>query len=158
MLEGLELAPPWERSEVRLVGPDHLQRTSQAPPVLVDGVPLHARRFTVVIARGAASAERTAHPVRVVARTRGRVELYLAATSIWSAMTPNVGYWWTVGYRTSQGELRVLSSRTRCIVRSEPIERVVGSTLRYPDAADVPAEIRQRSLHHRPVDVAAVPS
>lgn len=158
VFDGIERYPSRKRRQPRVVGPDHLHRAAAPPRLVLDDVPWHARRFVLIIASAGVRAERREHDVPVVHRRGGRVELDLAATPVWSTMDPNTGYWWTIGHRTARGRLQLFVSTARCLIRSEPIARIPGSTLRYPDSVDVPVDLVRRSLHRSPAEVAPVMS
>jgi hypothetical protein len=52
----------------------------------------------------------------------------------WEKLTTNLGYWWTVfAVNVNEKQPVLRSSEIRCLVRHEPIARLEGTTLRYPD-------------------------
>jgi hypothetical protein len=66
-------------------------------------------------------------------RGDGGVELELP-DGAWSGMRTNLGYWWAIFGLSAERPGRTLrSSQIRCLVRHEPIARIDGSDLRYPD-------------------------
>jgi hypothetical protein len=49
-------------------------------------------------------------------------------------MSSNLGYWWAIFAECADSPARTLrSSEIRCLIRHEPISRISGSDLRYPD-------------------------
>jgi hypothetical protein len=63
----------------------------------------------------------------------GVLELELPAGE-WEAVRSNLGHWWAVFCLSADRPERTLrSSEVRCLIRHEPVARIAGSTLRYPD-------------------------
>lgn len=139
----------------QIVAPDHMLRTRVRPRFEVDGVSPGDDDFVLLVARGGAREVREWHRMLVAERRGERVVLELETGALWSSMQPNTGYWWVIGRRDRLRRFRPLTTRARCLIRSEPIPRITGSTLRYGASAVEPVLVGFPARHHtRPVEAA----
>ena len=54
---------------------------------------------------------------------------------VWEVLRPNVGWWWAViGYSSKDPSVVVRSSEIRCVIRHQPVPRIIQGGLIYPDA------------------------
>jgi radical SAM protein with 4Fe4S-binding SPASM domain len=108
--------------------PKHMSRQSDAPVIGVVGDA--AIGYALVLALGGQVDEIEVMEIEPVKRDN-LLELPIPAGR-WERLRSNVGYWWYV-VGTYGGEVVSRTAEARCFIRDEPIARIDGSRLKYPD-------------------------
>jgi radical SAM protein with 4Fe4S-binding SPASM domain len=118
--------------------PAHMTRTATAPTIRVEMPGDPVDEFVLALALGGD----TDHVETIHVGTRSRSGEAVALEippAAWKRLRSNLGYWWTVFALSDTDPGRVLrSEEIRCLVRHEPVPRIDGSTLRYPDRGFLP--------------------
>ncbi|HZO60413.1 MAG TPA: radical SAM protein [Solirubrobacterales bacterium] len=116
-----------------VTGPEHMLRTTDAPTITIEGtVDDTVDSWVLALSLGGESEHLEICPLERVADAAG-LEFALPAET-WEKLGTNLGYWWAVfAVNVNEKEPVLRSSEIRCVVRHEPIARVEGSSLRYPD-------------------------
>lgn len=129
-----------EAGELIVGEPAHMTRQSHPPAFIVRSPALDAATYRLVIALGGEANQVEEWDLVPVAREDGAIELRIAEES-WSALITNVGYWWALVALppAAQGSGYLMSPEARCLIRHEPLPRISGSTLRYPDQGHLAA-------------------
>jgi hypothetical protein len=105
-------------------------RTTDAPAIEMAAPAAQISSYRLALALGGEGEE--IELLEVEPTQEGDVLRFDLPAEVWQRLRTNVGYWWAV-FATEAGSQRVLrSSEIRCLVRHEPMERIKGSTLRYP--------------------------
>ncbi len=74
----------------------------------------------------------------ISAETDEQVE-FAFPEELWDSLEPSLGYWWVVVAVTASDTPIVLRpAEIRCMIRHEPMPRIEGSTLMYPDEGNLP--------------------
>jgi radical SAM protein with 4Fe4S-binding SPASM domain len=114
-------------------GPEHMTRAQDSPRFSVSPPREAVERWFLALALGGEAEQLQLHELTALVRGDGGVELELP-DGAWSGMRTNLGYWWAIFGLSAERPGRTLrSSQIRCLVRHEPIARIDGSDLRYPD-------------------------
>jgi radical SAM protein with 4Fe4S-binding SPASM domain len=118
-----------------ITGPDHMTRTTDVPTIrIADPGNEDVDSYVLALSLGGESEQIEICGLELSAGEDGLLECDLPP-EIWQKLSTNLGYWWVVFAVNANEKQPVLrSSEIRCLVRHEPIERIEGSTLRYPDA------------------------
>lgn len=116
-----------------VTGPEHMTRTTDAPTIQIEDPGDEAiDSYVLALSLGGESEHLEICPLEPVAEAEG-LEFAIPAET-WEKLGTNLGYWWAVfAVNVNEAEPVLRSSEIRCLVRHEPIARVEGSTLRYPD-------------------------
>jgi radical SAM protein with 4Fe4S-binding SPASM domain len=113
--------------------PAHMTRTEHAPTFSVSPPRESVERWFLGLALGGEAENLELHELTATLRADEGVELELP-DGAWSGLRTNLGYWWAVFGLSAERPGRTLrSSDIRCLIRHEPIRRIEGSDLRYPD-------------------------
>ena len=119
---------------VTSLAPDHMTRATE-PPVLSFARPRpEIDRLFMILALGGETAE---FKVCDLDRDAGEGEAmdFAIPPGIWDALRPNVGWWWAViGYSSKDPTIVVRSTEIRCVIRHQPMPRIIQGGLIYPDA------------------------
>jgi hypothetical protein len=108
-------------------------RTTDAPTITIEG-PAHedVDSYVLALGLGGESEHLEICPLERNADAEGLE--FAIPTETWEKLGTNLGYWWAVfAVNVNEKEPVLRSSEIRCVVRHEPIARLEGSTLRYPD-------------------------
>jgi radical SAM protein with 4Fe4S-binding SPASM domain len=123
---------------LRVEAPEHMVRQSE-PPVIRVIPDLELSSYVVVLSLGGQLAEVDVLEIEPIESLDGALELPFPQRR-WEALRSNVGYWWAViGFCSDRPAPVVRSSEVRCLIRHEPIARIEGSRLEYPDEGHFPA-------------------
>jgi radical SAM protein with 4Fe4S-binding SPASM domain len=124
---------------LQVAEPAHMRRV-RTPPIFRVAAPRErVARWFVALALGGEADELQLHEAREHQASGGSVELELP-DGAWSDLTSNLGYWWAIFAECAERPGRTLrSSEIRCLIRHEPVPRIPGSDLRYPDQGHLAA-------------------
>jgi radical SAM protein with 4Fe4S-binding SPASM domain len=130
------LAGMHETLEVLL--PEHMTR-HEAPPSIQVAKPAEEIDFYYLAwALGAEQENAEVAELCVSADAEEHVDLSFPP-DVWDRMRTNLGYWWAVvAVTATEHPIGLRPSTTRCMIRHERMERIEGSTLRYPDEGNLP--------------------
>jgi radical SAM protein with 4Fe4S-binding SPASM domain len=118
---------------VDVEAPAHMLRQQAAPLFRVRPPDEAVERWFVALALGGEADSLALHEVAPARGEDGMLELQLPAGA-WEALSSNLGHWWALfGLSAERPGRSVRSSEIRCLIRHEPIARIAGSNLRYPD-------------------------
>jgi radical SAM protein with 4Fe4S-binding SPASM domain len=121
--------------------PEHLTRAIDAPTIRLVPPEPNLGPYVVALSLGGELDEVQVFGVEPTALEDGTVEIGFPADR-WNALRTNVGYWWTAfAFRWDLEEPNappVARTEVRCLVRDEPLPRIEGSRLRYPDEGHFP--------------------
>jgi radical SAM protein with 4Fe4S-binding SPASM domain len=137
-IETLGQGPSDVEAVLRAGDPPHMSRLSTAPVVGVEEPPSGIARWFVVFALGGGVEQIESCELEPTRTPAGGVELHVP-DELWGRLRTNLGYWWCVIAVPAAEDAPVLrSSEIRCVVSHEPIVRIDGSTLHYPDGGHAP--------------------
>jgi radical SAM protein with 4Fe4S-binding SPASM domain len=124
---------------ISVLDPPHMARIEDAPSIRVETPARRVSGWFVALSLGsgvngpAGAAEVHVHALVAEQRDDGTTRLEVPDEA-WQALRTNMGYWWTPFAVLADDSRRALRAvELRCVVRHEPIERLAGSTLTYPD-------------------------
>jgi radical SAM protein with 4Fe4S-binding SPASM domain len=113
--------------------PAHMARDAAAPVFRVAEPGVAVTRWFVALALGGEAGKLEVHETPASPAEDGSLELELPEGA-WEGLQSNLGYWWAIFGECADPPARTLrSSQIRCLIRHEPIARIAGSNLRYPD-------------------------
>ncbi len=114
-------------------GPEHMTRTTDAPTIQIeDPGDESVDSYVLALSLGGESEHVEICPLEPSTDAEG-LEFAVPAET-WEKLGTNLGYWWAVfAVNANDPEAVLRSTEIRCLVRHEPIARLEGSTLRYPD-------------------------
>jgi len=118
-------APPFE-----LLAPAHLERRESAPTFRWSAPPFRADRLVVELAAGG-----EVQPINARFELSGDATSFTVPDDAWLRLRGNLGYWWCVFAIDERGRRCARARTARCLVRHQPIPRVVGSDLYHADRA-----------------------
>lgn len=128
-----QIGPGKVPASLPLLGPDHMLRTIE-PPAIRLGPHERLAPYLVVIALAGQPGEVQVFGIDPIEAADGSIELPIPIDR-WERLRTNVGYWWTVlgfnGLHFARPVAR--TPEIRCVIRHEPIPRIEGSRLKYPD-------------------------
>jgi hypothetical protein len=110
--------------------PAHMLRQEAAPVFRVRPPAQTVERWFLALALGGEADALVLHEMAPSPDDGGMLELELPAGE-WEALRSNLGHWWAVFGLGAERSFR--SAEIRCLVRHEPVARIAGSDLRYPD-------------------------
>jgi radical SAM protein with 4Fe4S-binding SPASM domain len=117
-------------SDFALGGPDHMTRQVKEPVIRL-ATDEELDSYVLMLSLGGELEEIYQIDFKSPKHENGFVELPVSR-EVWARLRSNVGYWWyAVGVRA--GEPVVGSPEVRCLIRHEPLARIEGSRLKYPD-------------------------
>jgi radical SAM protein with 4Fe4S-binding SPASM domain len=132
-----------------VVEPAHMSRTTDPPQLRIEAP--NAAVSTYYLALSLAGSQRRLRakgpePVEALRLVELEAEPSSDGTvafgfpdEAWTSLRSNFGYWWTVAAAVAGDEPAVLrTTELRCLVRHEPIPRIVGSRLAYADEGHLP--------------------
>jgi radical SAM protein with 4Fe4S-binding SPASM domain len=142
-----------------VTGPEHMLRTTDAPTIKIeDPGDVAVDSWVLALSLGGEGGHVEICPLERDPEAEG-LEFALPAET-WEKLSTNLGYWWAVfAVNVNEPEPVLRSNEIRCVVRHEPVERLEGSTLRYPDqvlpvadlgGAKEPGWIARDALPERP--------
>jgi radical SAM protein with 4Fe4S-binding SPASM domain len=135
-----EIAEHAAEAVLETIEPAHLARLDYPPTVRVHApeAPVVNWALGISLGGGKRPGLDELHVVSVdVELSEDGIAEITVSERLWTALRTNMGYWWVVYAITMDG--RVLrSSEVRCLIRNEPISRLAGSTLTYPDQDERP--------------------
>jgi pyridoxine 4-dehydrogenase len=116
---------------LEIAGPAHMTRARSAPALRVEMPEQEIAAWALAFALG--GEDQNVEVRKVEPALHSGVAEFAIPDDMWNLLATNRGYWWAI-FALVQDDWRVLrTSELRCLVRHEPIARVEGSTLRYPD-------------------------
>jgi len=121
---------------LEITGPTHLARSVAAPALelrVPDEVASAVSAWQVVLSLGATSERLLSF------RAEGATPRIDVPGATWSALPANAGVWYAVWACDAAGRPIARTTEVRCLIRHEPLPRVEGSTLRYPERSASPA-------------------
>jgi radical SAM protein with 4Fe4S-binding SPASM domain len=125
--------------KLQVQSPEHMTRGESAPVFRVAAPDEAFDEWFVALALGGEAAELEFHGVEPVEAEDGTLE-FKFPEGLWETLRTNLGYWWVLLATSADRPARTLrSAEVRCLVRHEPIARIPGSDLRYPDQGHRPA-------------------
>jgi radical SAM protein with 4Fe4S-binding SPASM domain len=122
--------------ELEILEPAHTTRQFDAPAIRIRRPQRGFGEYLLVLGLGAAQRD---FMCSLEPTLDGESIVFEIPSRVWSKLQPNRGYWWWLFASDVEGGLRCsTSTEIRCVVRHEPIPRIEGSGLRYPDEGHLP--------------------
>ena len=122
---------------IEIASPAHMLRGVSAPTIALHLPAPEIERWALALSLGGTAEDLQVHELPRPRVRSGRAEFDFTP-KLWSGLTTNVGYWWAVFAFVGEGSSALRTTEVRCLVRHEPLERVVGSPLRYRDQGHAP--------------------
>jgi hypothetical protein len=117
--------------------PEHMWRHEDPPVIrIVPDRPLAP--YLIALSLGGQLEQAEVFGIDPVELPDGMIELPFPAHR-WNRLGSNLGYWWTViGFTADERAPVARMPEVRCLVRHEPMPRIEGSRLKYPDEGHFP--------------------
>ena len=113
--------------------PAHMTRSVEPPRFTVSDPGEEVAQWFLGIALGGEAEHLELHELTASPADDGGLALALPDRA-WSELESNLGHWWAVFGIPAERPMRTLrSTEIRCLIRHEPVARIAGSDLRYPD-------------------------
>jgi radical SAM protein with 4Fe4S-binding SPASM domain len=127
-----------EERTLELRAPEHMTRAEEPPAIELARPDIGAEEYTLCLSVGGELDGALTWPL-VQLDADGDDLVFGFPSEAWEQMRTNLGYWWFVYAISAEERPAILRSREiRCLIRHEPVARVVGSTIAYPDQGHLP--------------------